>query len=95
MIRSILMVKFTPDATETQIEDWHQALAALPVPGRVHFEFHRDLRLTDDAMDAVVIADFVDEAAYRAWVDDAGHKDVRARYLDPIREQRVRLLYEI
>jgi hypothetical protein len=95
VIRSILLLKFTPDATEAQIDAWAEALAAVPFEGRRHFEFHRDLRLTDDAMDAAVIADFDDEETYRAWVDDPGHHEVRTRFLDPIRAQRDRILFRI
>lgn len=93
MIRSILLLKFVPEATEDQIDAFATALAHVPFEGRRHFEFHRDARLTDDAMDAAVIADFDDEEAYRAWVADPGHHKVRSQYLDPIRQQRERLLY--
>lgn len=95
MIRSILLIKFTPEATDAQIEAFGQALAAVPFERRRHFEFHRDIRLTDDAMDATVIADFDDEDAYRAWVADPGHHEVRSKFLDPIRAQRDRILYRI
>lgn len=93
MIRSILLLKFTPEATEAQIDAFAAALAAVPFERRRHFEFHRDARLTDDAMDAVVIADFDDDEAYRAWVGDAGHQKVRSEFLDPIRAQRERILF--
>ena len=95
MIRSILLLKFTPEATDAQIEAFGKALEALPFQGRRHFEFHRDARLTDDAMDAAVIADFDDEETYRAWVTDPGHHEVRSQHLDPIRAQRDRILYRI
>lgn len=95
MIRSILLIEFTPDATGEQIEAFGRALAALPFERRRHFEFHRDARLTDDAMDAAVIADFDDEEAYRAWVADPGHHEVRSTYLDPIRARRERILFRI
>lgn len=95
MIRSILLIKFTPDATDDQIEAFGKALGALPFEGRRHFEFYRDARLTDDAMDAAVIADFDDEETYRAWVADPGHHEVRTRHLDPIRAQRERILFRI
>jgi hypothetical protein len=95
VIRSILLIKFTPDATDAQIDAFGAALGALPFERRRHFEFHRDIRLTDDAMDAAVIADFDDEEAYRAWVADPGHHEVRTRFLDPIRAQRDRILFRI
>jgi heme-degrading monooxygenase HmoA len=95
MIRSVMMLKFKPESTDDQIEAFAAALGALPFPGRVHFEFHRDMRLTDDTMDAVVIADFLDEPAYRAWIDDPGHHHVRSTYLDPIRGRRERVLFEV
>jgi heme-degrading monooxygenase HmoA len=95
MIRSILLIKFTAEATDEQIEDFGRALGAVPFEGRRHFEFHRDIRLTDDAMDAAVIADFDDEETYRAWVADPGHQEVRTTFLDPIRAQRDRILYRV
>ncbi|NUP49394.1 MAG: hypothetical protein HOW97_19110 [Catenulispora sp.] len=95
MIRSILLLKFTPEATEAQIDAFATALSQVPFERRRHFEFHRDARLTDDAMDAAVIADFDDEEAYRAWLDDPGHHKVRSEFLDPIRKQRERLLFRI
>ncbi|NUR61992.1 MAG: hypothetical protein HOV87_25520 [Catenulispora sp.] len=93
MIRSIMLLKFTPEATDAQIDAFATALANVPFEGRHNFEFHRDARLTDDAMDAVVIADYDDEETYRAWVCDPGHDKVRKEFLDPIRKQRERLLY--
>ncbi|OLE24879.1 MAG: hypothetical protein AUG49_12220 [Catenulispora sp. 13_1_20CM_3_70_7] len=92
MIRSIMLLKFTPEATEAQIEAFASALAAVPFERRRNFEFHRDARLTDDAMDAVVIAEFDDDEAYRAWLDDPGHDKVRNEFLAPIRAQRERIL---
>ena len=93
MIRSILLLKFTPEATGAQIDAFASALAGVPFERRRHFEFHRDARLTDDAMDAVIIAYFDDEDAYRAWVDDPGHHKVRSEFLDPIRVRRERILF--
>ena len=95
MIRSILLIKFTPEATDEQIEAFGKELGALPFERRRHFEFRRDIRLTDDAMDAAISADFDDEEAYRDWVADPGHHEVRTRYLDPIRAQRDRILFRI
>ena len=95
MIRSILLIKFKPDSTEEQIEAFHRELRGVDYEGRRHFEFHRDLKLTDDAMDAMIIADFDDEAAYRGWVACPGHLRVRGEFLDPIRGQRDRFLYEV
>ncbi|MFL6114092.1 MAG: Dabb family protein [Catenulispora sp.] len=92
MIRSIMLLKFTPEATEAQIDAFAAALAAVPFERRRHFEFHRDARLTDDAMDAAIIAEFDDDEAYRAWLDDPDHDKVRSEYLAPIRAQRERIL---
>jgi heme-degrading monooxygenase HmoA len=93
VIRSIMFLKFVPEATEAQIDAFATALANVPFEGRRNFEFHRDARLTDDAMDAVVIADYDDEEGYRAWLADPGHHKVRSEFLDPIRQQRERVLY--
>jgi heme-degrading monooxygenase HmoA len=95
VIRSILLIKFTAEATDEQIDAFGEALAAVPFERRRHFEFHRDIRLTDDAMDATVIADFDDEEAYRDWASDPGHHEVRSRHLDPIRAQRERILFRV
>ena len=95
MIRSILLIKFTPEATDEQIAAFGKALGDVPFERRRHFEFHRDIGLTDDAMDATVIADFDDEEAYRDWVADPGHHEVRSTYLDPIRARRDRILFRI
>jgi heme-degrading monooxygenase HmoA len=95
MIRSILLIKFTSEATDEQIETFGRELGALPFERRRHFEFQRDIRLTDDTMDVAIIADFDDEEAYRDWVADPGHHEVRSRYLDPIRAQRDRILFRV
>jgi heme-degrading monooxygenase HmoA len=98
MIRSILVIKFKPEATEAQIVAFAEALAAIPFEGRRSFEFHRSARLAadpGDAMDALTISDFDDEAAYEAWLADADHHRVRSEFLDPIRERRDRFLYEV
>lgn len=98
MIRSILVIKFKPEATEEQIEAFAAALAAIPYPGRRTFEFHRSARLASDpgdSMDALTISDFDDEEAYQGWLADADHHRVRSEFLDPIRERRDRFLYEV
>jgi heme-degrading monooxygenase HmoA len=98
MIRSILVIKFKPEAADEQIEAFAAALAAIPFEGRHSFEFHRSARLASDpgdSMDALIISDFDDEETYKAWLADADHHRVRSEFLDPIRERRDRFLYEV
>jgi hypothetical protein len=98
MIRSILVIKFKPEATDGQIAAFADAMAAIPFERRRSFEFHLSARLASDpgdSMDALTISDFDDEEAYQAWLDDADHHRVRSEFLDPIRERRDRFLYEV
>lgn len=95
MIRSVILVKALPGTTDEQLTALADALAALPFERRRSFTAGRDLGLVPDTADLVMISDYDDADAYRAWVADPGHRQVAAELLRPIAEQVTRAQFAL
>ena len=90
MIRSVIMVQLHPGVTDQQVQAFLDALAAVPFERRRSFTYGRDLGLVPDTMDLVMISEFDDEDAYRAWAVDPEHRKASAELLHPIAARLVR-----
>ena len=89
------MVELRPGTSEQQVEAFRDALAAVPFERRRSFTFGRDLNLVEDTMDLVMISDFDDEDAYRAWMVDEAHRRVSRDLLHPIANRIVRGQFQL
>lgn len=83
-MRHVVLMRFTPEATPEQVEDVVAGLRAIPFEGLLDLTIGRDAGLRDGNADLAIVADFVDEAAYRAYDVDAEHNRVRRELLSPI-----------
>jgi hypothetical protein len=95
MIRSVIMVDVKPGTSDEQIEALFTALAAVPFEKRRAFSYGRDLGIAANTMDLIMVSDFDDRDAYRAWVADPAHRAVSTQMLHPIAERIVRGQFEL
>lgn len=79
MIRNVVLAKLVDGYDAGEVAQIQQGLGALGCPGTVNYTIGTDAGLRDGNWDFVIVADFVDEAAYRSYDADADHNALRAR----------------
>jgi hypothetical protein len=96
MIRHTVLFKWAADATDEQKKAAAAEVAGLPsiVPSIRAFASGPDAGFAEGNFDFAVTADFDDEAAYFAYRDNPGHRQVVQRYITPIVAQRAAVQYE-
>ena len=95
MVRSVVLVKFRPGTTHTQIDALTSALEALDIPGLVNLSFGPDLGLREETMSFAFVLDFQDEGAFRAYDRDEAHNRIRRELFLPLVEQIARCQYRL
>ena len=91
MIRNVVVGKLKPGVDLAAVEPALAAVAALRPDGLLDSRLGTDLRLREQGWDFAITSDFVDEASYRAYDQDAEHNRIRAELFAPICEQIVRV----
>ena len=94
MIRNVVLAKLKPGYDAAELAAVQQGMRELTTPGIVRMTSGTDAGLRDGNWDYVIVADFADVAAYRAYDEDAAHNALRAR-LVPMVEQLARAQFEI
>lgn len=93
MFRHIVLFAIRPEATPEQHAALLEGLHSLP--GRIaeirHFEVGVDADLAEGNADYAVVADFDDEAAYRAYAAHPAHVAVVTERVRPILASRTAL----
>jgi hypothetical protein len=79
VIRNVVLAKLVDGYDPAEVEQIQQGLRALDCPGTVSYTIGTDAGLREGNWDFVIVADFVDEAAYREYDADAEHNRLRAR----------------
>jgi quinol monooxygenase YgiN len=95
VIRSVVLVKFKPDARPEQLAEIERAMKAIRFEGCTRWEMARDLGLREGNASHAFVAEFEDEAAYRAYDTDAEHNRIRRELVAPIAERIERFQYEV
>jgi quinol monooxygenase YgiN len=95
VIRNVVLVKFKPDARPEQLAELERALKAISFQGCTRWEMARDLGLREGNASHAFVAEFVDEAAYRAYDAHPEHDRIRRELLAPIVEKVERFQYEV
>jgi hypothetical protein len=95
MIRNIVLVKFRPGTTQTQIDAVTSAVRAMEIAGLISLSFGTDLGLREGNVSFAAVFDFEDEAAYRAYDRDEEHNRIRRELLAPIAERAERCQYRL
>jgi hypothetical protein len=94
MVRNVVMVELKADADRAAVSSIQDGLRALDCPGTVSYTIGDDLGLRDGNWSFAIVADFEDEAAYRAYDVDAEHNRLRA-LLAPHVERIARVQYVV
>lgn len=90
-----MLVRFKPEARAEQIAAVERAMKAIRFKGCRRWELARDLGLRDGNMPYAFVAEFEDEAAYRAYDTDTEHNRIRRELLSPIVDKLERFQYEV
>ena len=79
VIRHVVLFQFTDDTTVEQIDDYERSLVdyVATLDGVESYRIGRDARINPGTYDFSVIAEFADEAAFRAYFDGARHKEIQ------------------
>ena len=77
MIRNVVLVQLKSDADIAAVASIQDGLRGLGCPGTVSYTLGDDLGLRDGNWSFAIVADFEDEAAYRAYDQDAEHNRLR------------------
>ena len=96
MIRNVVLIKLQSPATDAaRLDEALAAIEALDPPGCVSMRTGRDLALREGGWDGAITADFVDEAAYRAYDAEAERNRIRAELCGAISAQVARVQFEV
>ncbi len=96
MFRHVVMVKFTPEATEDQKEALREGLATMPeqIADVRAYRFGDDAGVTPDNFDFVVVADFEDRDGFLTYRDHPAHQKLVVDLLRPIVAERASVQHE-
>lgn len=92
-VRHIVMFRWNPETTPEQIDALTRDLAGMPamVPTIRSYQFGPDVVGGEGSYDFAILAGFDDEAGYRAYADDEGHKQFAAERIRPLVADRAAL----
>ena len=94
MIRAVVLAKLKSGYDTAELARIQQAFSDLNLPGTLSYTVGTDAGLRAGNWDLVIVADFVDTAAYRRYDEDAEHNRWRAR-LAPLVDQIARAQFEV
>ena len=96
MFRHVVMVRFTPEATDEQKELLREGLATMPeqIPEVRGYRFGDDAGVKSGNFDFVVVADFEDRDGFAAYWDHPAHQKLVADLLRPIVAERAAVQHE-
>lgn len=95
MIRNVVVGRLKNGVDLSAIEPALAAVVALDPPGRTECHVGTDLRLREGGWDFAISADFVDEASYRGYDEEAEHNRIRQEMFAPLCEQLVRVQFAL
>ena len=93
MIRNVVLFSVKEGTQPEQVEAIARAMKAITFAGCSRWEMGRDLNLRAGNMPYAFIAEFADEAAYRAYDTNEEHNRIRRELLAPIVERIERFQY--
>lgn len=86
MIRHVVVLSWVEDVTDEQVQAVIDDLRQLPalIPEIRSYQVGPDLRLSMHNADLAIVADFDDDAAFRAYDRHPAHEQVRLARIRPI-----------
>lgn len=96
MIRHVVLMKWKPGTTDTQVAAIEEALARMPdvMPFIRRYEMGVDLAVAG-THDFALVADFDTVEDYLSYADNADHKQVIVDYVGPAMESMARVQYTL
>lgn len=94
MIRNVVLVQLRPDADRDHVTAIQAGFRALNCPGTVSYTLGDDLGLREGSWSFAIVADFEDEASYRAYDLDGEHNRLRGE-LAPMAAQIARVQFAL
>ena len=96
MIRHVVMFRWTAEATEEQRQQVAAELRRLPalLPMLRAYHVGPDLGLAGGNFEFAVVADLDDLEGYQAYRDNPEHREIIAKFIQPIAAQRAAVQYE-
>lgn len=95
MIRNVVLFSVKEGTQPEQVEAIARAMKAITFAGCSRWEMGRDLNLRAGNMPYAFIAEFDDEAAYRAYDANEEHNRIRRELLAPIVDKIERFQYVV
>jgi hypothetical protein len=93
MIRNVVVGRLRPDVSPETIEEALAAIVALNPDGCLDMRVGVDAGLREGNWSFSIVADFVDEGAYRAYDIDEEHNRIRREVFAPISEEIARIQF--
>ncbi len=86
VIRHVVLFQFAEGTSPAAIDAYERSLTdyVAALDGVTSYVIGRDARLNPGTFDFSIVADFVDEAAFRAYFDDERHKQIQRDTADMI-----------
>lgn len=90
MLRHVVLLKWTDGATPEQVNSIIDGLGRLPgrIPELRSYTLGQDLGLREGNFDLAIVAEFDDEAGWRAYAGHPDHVAVIERQITPILADR-------
>lgn len=97
MLRHVVLLKFTEQTSDEEIEDIAAALRELPghLPAIRSYIVGRNLGISEGAADLAIFGEFDDVAGYETYRDDPEHQAIIASRIRPKLESRLATQVEI
>jgi hypothetical protein len=97
VFRHVVLLRWTPDATEEQRSHVESGLAELPglIPEIRDYHFGADTHVNDGNFDLAIVADFDDVDGYYVYRDHRDHLAVINERIRPILAGRAAVQHEI
>jgi hypothetical protein len=95
VIRHVSLFSLKEGVPAERLDAVVRAMKAIRFDGCTRWELVRDLRLREGNLPYAFVAEFDDEAAYRAYDTNADHDRVRRELIRPIVARMERIQYEV
>jgi hypothetical protein len=96
MLRHVVLFRLIKDAPEGTVRSLQDGLSHLArsIPDISSYSHGLDLGLREGNFDLAVVADFIDEPAFKRYVDHPDHQAFVADKLQPVLAERVALQFD-
>jgi hypothetical protein len=96
VLRHVVLLRWKPGTSESDLQLVRDGLAALPaaIPEILHYAFGEDAGLTEGNFDFAIVADFESQLDYHAYATHDAHQKVILERIRPVLEERAAAQYE-